>query len=46
MTEAREETPAPPADPWHQLARFLQEGGSEAYRNFERALGRVKGEDQ
>jgi hypothetical protein len=39
--------PAPPAPPpvdsHHELAGFLQEGGSEAYENFERALREMMG---
>ena len=47
-TETRSETPTPPAapppaNPYHELARFLHEGGSEAYRNFERALREIVG---
>jgi hypothetical protein len=44
--EVKAETSAPPANPSHELAEFLQKGGTEAYKSFERALGRVKGEDQ
>jgi len=50
-TEARSETPAPPAaapsaNPYHGLARFLQEGGSEAYEKVLRALTEIGGEKQ
>jgi len=50
-TEARAETPAPPAaapssNPYHGLARFLQEGGSEAYEKVLRALTESGGEKQ
>jgi len=33
----------PAKNPYHELAEFLQKGGTEAYKSFERALGRVKG---
>jgi hypothetical protein len=50
-TEARAETPAPAAaapsaNPYHGLARFLQEGGSEAYEKVLRALTEIGGEKQ
>ena len=38
--------PAPPVNPYHELARFLQKGGTEAYDALMRALDRMKGDHQ
>jgi len=50
-TEEKAGTPAPPAappltNPYHELARFLQEGGSEAYEKVLRAVNEISEEKQ